>query len=45
MSEGIKWPRVTVSKSRHAKLRKIARDRKTTMEEVAEEMFKQAESK
>jgi hypothetical protein len=45
MANDIKYPRVIVSKSRHAKLSKEARARKTSIEEVAEEKFKQAEAK
>ena len=35
----IKWPRVAVSKSRHAKLAKEAKTRKMSITDVAEEYF------
>lgn len=40
---GIKYPRVIVSKKRHAQLTKEARARKSTIEIVAEEKFKSSE--
>lgn len=41
----IKYPRLMVSKTRHAKLLKESRTRKISMQQIGEEKFKQAEAK
>lgn len=40
----LKYPRVIVSNARHAKLAKEADKRSLTIEQVAEEKFKQADA-
>lgn len=45
MYKPVKYPRVLVSNARHRKLFVEAAKRKTTVEELAEEKFKQADAK